>query len=262
MQPGTLGKKRGFTLVELLVVITIIAVLAALLLEIISQAKGKAQLIQCGNNVRQLGLAVQSFVADNNSYPLFVDPPQGAWVALLQHAELSTATNRVNSSKYLSQGVWKCPAAKKPANLPPHSGYFSYGYNCYGLWRQTDLVSLGLGGHNLWDPPKNPAATNFPAPPVKESEVANPSEMMAVGDGFVGGAGIIKDGGLILGRTTGLQDFFGSTKRSDARHHGRANVAFCDGHVESPKLELLFEDTGDEALRRWNRDFLAHRERL
>jgi prepilin-type processing-associated H-X9-DG protein len=47
-----------------------------------------------------------------------------------------------------------------------------------------------------------------------------------------------------------------------SRHQGRANVVFCDGHVESPTLKFLFEDTSDETLSRWNRDHLPHRERL
>jgi prepilin-type processing-associated H-X9-DG protein len=255
-------KDLAFTLTELLVVSATVGILAALLLTAVSQAKGKALRIQCANNVQQLGFALQSFVTENNFYPLFVDPPHGAWVAALQHTELSTSTNRISSSQYLSQGVWKCPAANKPSNLPPHSGYFSYGYNCYGLTKPTDTISLGLGGHNLWDPPRNPAATNFPAPTVTESEVVSPSEMIAIADDFYGGNGVIKDGGLAIGRTSGLQDYYGSTKRSYARHQGKANVVFCDGHVESPTLQFLFEDTSDDALSRWNRDHLPHREKL
>jgi prepilin-type N-terminal cleavage/methylation domain-containing protein/prepilin-type processing-associated H-X9-DG protein len=255
--------QNGFTLVELLVVIAIIGILAVLSLSAISQSNKRALQIQCANNVRQLGFALQSFDAENNSYPLFVDPPHGAWMAMLQHTELSTpTTNHVNASKYLREGVWKCPAAHKPSNLPPHRGYFSYGYNCYGLTRQTDTISLGLGGHNLWDPLRIPASTNLPAPSVKESEVANPSGMMAIGDDFYGGDGVVNDGGFVLGRTSGLQDYFDSTKRSYARHEGKANVVFCDGHVETPKLQFLFADTSDDALCRWNRDNLPHREKL
>ena len=41
-----------------------------------------------------------------------------------------------------------------------------------------------------------------------------------------------------------------------------ANVVFCDGHVESPTLQFLFEDTSDAALVRWNRGHLPHREKL
>jgi prepilin-type processing-associated H-X9-DG protein len=60
----------------------------------------------------------------------------------------------------------------------------------------------------------------------------------------------------------GLTNYFDSTKRACSRHQGKANVVFCDGHVESPTLEFLFEDTSDAALVRWNRDHLPHREKL
>jgi prepilin-type processing-associated H-X9-DG protein len=53
-----------------------------------------------------------------------------------------------------------------------------------------------------------------------------------------------------------------STRRSHSRHQGKANVVFCDGHVESPALKFLFEDTSDVALVRWNRDHQPHREKL
>jgi hypothetical protein len=46
------------------------------------------------------------------------------------------------------------------------------------------------------------------------------------------------------------------------RFLGKANVVFCAGHVESPTLQFLFEDTSDAALVRWNRDHLSHREKL
>jgi prepilin-type processing-associated H-X9-DG protein/prepilin-type N-terminal cleavage/methylation domain-containing protein len=261
-------KNSAFTLVELLTVIAIIGILAAFLLAAVAQAKGRALRIQCANNVRQLGLALQGFATDNHVYPLFLNigsrngnyPEHNAsWVAALQHSELSTTTNRISSGVYLSQGVWKCPAVFKPHSFPQGRGYLSYGYNAYGMSAQTDTNALGIGGHYIWDFPKN---SRWPAPPVNESEITSPSEMMAIGDGFEGDDGIIRDGVFALWRTYGFQDYLGSTKRSYARHQGKANVVFCDGHVESPKLKYLFEDTSDEALSRWNRDHLPHREKL
>jgi len=46
------------------------------------------------------------------------------------------------------------------------------------------------------------------------------------------------------------------------KYYREANVVFCDGHVESPTLRFLFQNTSDAALVRWNRDHLPHRDRL
>jgi prepilin-type processing-associated H-X9-DG protein len=255
-------------LIELLLIIPIVGILAALLLAAVAQAKDRAQRIQCANNVWQLGLALQGFMTDNQVYPLFINigsrngnyPEHNAsWEAALQHSELSTSTNRVSSGRYLSQGVWKCPAVFKPHSFPTNRFYSCYGYNAYGMSAQTDASALGVGGHYLWNFPHN---TRWPAPPVNENEIVSPSEMMAIGDGFEGGNGIVRDAVSMLWRTYGLTDDLGSTKRAQACHQGRANAVFCDGHVESPTLQFLFEDTSDEALRRWNRDHLPHREKL
>ncbi|MGV3616613.1 MAG: type II secretion system protein [Fimbriimonas sp.] len=71
-------KQRGFTLIELLVVIAIIAILAAILFPVFAQAKNAAKKTQALSNVKQLGIAAQMYMADNDDvFPTGIN--KAAW---------------------------------------------------------------------------------------------------------------------------------------------------------------------------------------
>jgi prepilin-type N-terminal cleavage/methylation domain-containing protein/prepilin-type processing-associated H-X9-DG protein len=244
----------GFTLMELLVVIAIIAILAALLLPAISHAKARAQRIQCAGNLHQLGLALQQFVGDNKVYP----PGQGGneqdpgWMDVLedQMGRNVWKSRRVRYTGFWTNGVWRCPNASRPSILPKEftaQDFFSYGYNVYGIGGGFGLGVIHQKGKHV---------------SVNEYAVVSPSGTIAIGDGFFGNQSVIVDGQLTLGRVNAQQEFFGSTARAYARHQAKANMVFCDGHVEPPALKFLFEDTNDESLVQWTRDHKPHRELL
>src|SRR5215469_9352909 len=112
---------RAFTLIELLVVIAIIAILAAILLPVLSQSKEKAQRMHCLNNEKQLEVAWQLYADEDNGILASNDvdfrganvpeSPTGSWV--LGNASLDTNQTDITAGTIFSQlkiiACYHCP---------------------------------------------------------------------------------------------------------------------------------------------------------
>ncbi len=104
----------NFTLVELLVVLAIIAVLAALLMPALGKALATAHTASCQSNLRQFGVAFQSYASDQNTYLPYLNngtdaahPGSQWWFHLLtsgKYLGIDPATG------FYKKGIFRCPA--------------------------------------------------------------------------------------------------------------------------------------------------------
>jgi prepilin-type processing-associated H-X9-DG protein/prepilin-type N-terminal cleavage/methylation domain-containing protein len=241
--------RSAFTLTELLVTVGVLGVLASLLFPALSAAKDKARGIKCVSNLSQIGKALAMYEGQEHAYP-------GAGSPVLEVKKKLLRTDDSWDGKLLpllanATNVLNCPSARRET-WGPAIKIDDYGYNANGvcrMWDFTHNLGLGYGSHNI-DGKLIPATLEEV---IRSADVRAPAEMIAIGD-FQTPPGVWNN--IITANILPEQNG-GLTSALAGRHRGVANVLFCDGHVESAKVEQWNAAT-DKARKRWNNDHDAH----
>lgn len=99
----------SFTLVELLIVISIIVILMGLLLPALKSARNQVKSIQCVNNLKNMGTGIQLYIGDyNDYYP--VKPTDNTKIGLCWDAAIASYVN-IKLNYYLLYSLYWCPAS-------------------------------------------------------------------------------------------------------------------------------------------------------
>lgn len=222
---------RAFSLLEVLVIIAIIALLAALLIPAISQARARTETAGCQANLQRIGHGLSQLTADN-----------GGILPNSAYGSTTAPSNNHDSYKWMdaiaayvgSERTFLCPSdhgAKYRAALKLPDGETSIDYGSYGM--NGAYRDPGDGQ----TPPRSTATA-----PVRQSMIAAPSRTVWVADtnnreeangsfGFTW-ANAATNPSITATKPRQLEKII-------ERHQGRANALFCDGHVESLPLETL-----------------------
>ena len=229
--PG-MRTRFNFTIVELLVVITIISILMAMLLPGLAMARQKALDISCKGNLKQIGAAALTYCDDYNGYVMPSDfiyngSSHCSWIDYMYNVSLN------------SKDVFKCPIAKgyfNPYGSPPASfgntslSQASYVMNVIkkGNWSGAPISSNPSTSCG-WGTDSNS--------PVSIKRASDISSKIFIVDGYVNPAGSAISSIDALGILDYNETDHGPIATRDvADHHfKRSNAVFGDGHVEDLK---------------------------
>lgn len=224
--PGASGRGRAFTLIELLMVITIVGVLAGLLLPALARTRQGAGTAVCASHLRQFGLAAQMYWDDHDgaSFPYRGAAMAGGdvfwfgWLARGEEGERDFDPRPGALWPYLQgRGVEQCPGLRrwgpdfKPKARPNAGGGGACGY-----------------GYNL---------TLSPAPahgPLRVQQYLRPSDLVIFAD-----AAQVNDFQAPASPEHPLLEEFYYVSALEPtthfRHQERAEAAFADGHVRGER---------------------------
>ncbi|MDA3963551.1 MAG: prepilin-type N-terminal cleavage/methylation domain-containing protein [Planctomycetota bacterium] len=214
--------RYAFTLIELLIVVSIIAVLAALLIPAVSLARASAQNVSCLAHVRQVGIAALGYTNDNDGWlcPLtwhYADGSSLFWgTALLPYVDGGAAygAGGVFTDQRTTSVFKGCPVAGATRGSRTENTWnVGYGYTTTPGWRSGDESAHV----NWWG--YSPVAMHH------LQTVEMPSSVALLGDARQ----------YFLPHRNGLDESIA------LRHGGRSNLGFADGHVASCDRDAVIE---------------------
>jgi prepilin-type N-terminal cleavage/methylation domain-containing protein len=216
-------RPRGFTLVELLTVVATVAILAALLLPILSKAKIKAQRTGCLSNLRQLGLAWVMYKDDNNgflaeSYP--VNNPE-VWVK----GDMTKANEACNTELIRQGKLYPYNQSVPIYHCPTDLGVTINGQAVQTV--RSYAMNSFMGARDPRLDPIPSTATGFVRFYAKDTEIPRPSVLWVLLDEDERS---INDGFFVTDPTARIWIDFPAI--STHRHGYSYALNFADGHSE------------------------------
>ncbi len=230
---------KAFTLVELLVVISIISLLMSILVTSINSSRSQAKEIVCKNNLRQLALANENYANDHHNYSVpgasdILSDNLHRWYGIRENTDLPFDPLKGPLSPYLQGCVAECPQNVKYTSIAPNTSDYEFGNGGYGYnlaYLGSQIWQVGYEDHSCKESTK---ITNIKRP--QETLLFADTAMAKWVEGNVC---------LIMYAFAEPRHFVIGHKPEETwnpypslhfRHRKTANIAWADSHITDKKI--------------------------